>query len=232
MSEFSPSAPEKAGPPKKPVSPARNLISLAVLVAVVVVGYFEVSAKWGYEGAAKKLDKWLEDDNKGLPSQEEAESMIGKSADDAGTEVEKNNLKLTKKTYTWKGLVGSYTLVAYYTKGTHPALNTYEAGKEAQAEPAPPAAAAPAGGVPAKAASKGMGKGKGQSKAQAKSEPGEKAAPEPTPPPPPDALSDEKATPEPKAEEKPKAATDEKAAPEPKAEEKPKPATDAKAKAG
>ena len=40
----------------------------------------------------------------------------------------------TKKTYTWKGLINSYTLTAYYTKGKSPALHHIEAeGEEVRA---------------------------------------------------------------------------------------------------
>ena len=94
MSEPSPSAPGKAGPSKKPVSPARNAIGLVVLIAVVVVGYFEVSAKTGYNAAVNALDKRLEDEDHGLPTMPEAEKLIGKQADDAGSDYQEGHLTL------------------------------------------------------------------------------------------------------------------------------------------
>jgi hypothetical protein len=212
MSESSPSAPGKAGPPKEPVSPVRNIIGLIVLVAVVVIGYFEVSAKFGYEAAVKAVDKRLQDEDHGLPEQPEAEKLIGKSADDAGSEVQEGSLRLTKKTYTWKGLFSTYTLAAYYTKstrGAEPALHHIEAGEKFQPQ-APPAPEASDTSAPPKAETKEKrqrieGKGKGQPKAEGKAE----AATDETPPPPP-------------PEEKAKAAADEPKPPDSKPEEKAK----------
>ena len=51
MSELSSVGPEKTVPAKKPVSPARNLIGVIVLVGVLVYGGFEVSAKRSFNNA-------------------------------------------------------------------------------------------------------------------------------------------------------------------------------------
>jgi hypothetical protein len=230
MSEPSPSAPGKAGPPKKQVSPARNAISLVVLVAVVVIGYFEVTAKMGYRAAADALDKRLQEEDRGLPSQEEAEKLIGKPADDAGGEVVESNRALTKKTYTWHGLISHYPLVAYYTKGTPPALFQYEAGEKVQHEVnAPPAVTDQSSGPQPKTAPKGKGAGaKGSPKPKGEEKPpaaDETKAPEPA----------EKA-PEPKPDDKSKAApaaagnSQPAGSPEPKPDDKPKAAADEKPK--
>ncbi len=214
MSEPSPSAPGKAGPSKKPVSPARNAISLVVLIAVVVVGYFEVSAKMGYTAAASALDKRLQDEDHGLPTMPEAEKLIGKQADDAGSDYQEGPLKLTKKTYTWKGLIGSYTLAAYYTKQQEPALHHIEAGEKFQPQPPP---TTPAAAGKSETQTDGLKK---RQEAEAKAL--EKGTPK---------AHDEKAkTPEPKPDDKPKADADEKAkTPEPKPDDKPKAAPDEKA---
>ena len=55
MSEPSSPGPEKTGPPKKGVSPARNVIGVVVLAGVLVFGYFEYSAKSGYNAAMDRL---------------------------------------------------------------------------------------------------------------------------------------------------------------------------------
>jgi hypothetical protein len=184
MSELSPSAPGKAGPPKQPVSPARNAIGLVVLAAVVVIGYFEVKAKMGYNAATSAVDKRLQDEEHGLPEQEEAEKLIGKQADDAGSEVQDGGSRFLKKTYTWKGLFTSYTLVAYYRQGLKPALDHIEAGEKFQPAPAQVAPTAGEGGPPSKAVmkpqaakAKGGEKAKGKEKSKAATE--EKKAPEP-----------------------------------------------------
>ena len=214
MSEPSPSAPGKAGPSKKPVSPARNAISLVVLIAVVVVGYFEVSAKMGYTAAASALDKRLQDEDHGLPTMPEAEKLIGKQADDAGSDYQEGPLKLTKKTYTWKGLIGSYTLAAYYTKQQEPALHHIEAGEKFQPQPPPDDARGrrQIGDADGRAqeAPRGGGQGPREGDTQGPRREGQDAEPKPDDKPKADA--DEKAkTPEPKPDDKPKAAPDEKA---------------------
>jgi hypothetical protein len=229
MSEPSPSAPEKAGPPKKQVSPARNAIGLVVLLAVVVIGYFEVTAKMGYRAAADALDKRLQEEDHGLPSQEEAEKLIGKQADDAGGEVVEGNRALTKKTYTWKGLISSYPLVAYYTKDKPPALFQYEAGEKVQREVNAPPVVGDQPDAQPKVAPKGRGAGtKGSPKAKGeenKPAPEEKKAPAP-----------EEKAPAPKTDDQSKAApaaagpSQPAGSPAPKPDDKSKAAADAKTK--
>ena len=50
MSEPSSVGPEKTRPPKKPISPARNIVGLIILAAVLVVCWFEYSAVLGQRG--------------------------------------------------------------------------------------------------------------------------------------------------------------------------------------
>ena len=150
MSEMSSSAPEKSGPAKEPVSPVRNVIGLIVLVAVVVVGGLEVWAKTRYNTAVNALNDRMKDEDKGLMTLSEAETMIGKAPDDAGSDVQEGSFTFLKKNYTWKGLINSYTLSAYYTNKAAPALHHIEAGKEYTPEPKatqpPPGASAPPSG--------------------------------------------------------------------------------------
>ncbi len=160
MSEPSPSAPGKAGPPKKQVSPARNAIGLVVLIAVVVVGCFEVYAKYfGYNPAANALDKRLKDEDHGLPSLEETEKLIGKPADDVGGEVQVGGNRFLRKTYTWKGLINNYTLAAYYRLGSVPALDHIEANEKFEPQPAQTPPPAPSGEAKGGMGKGGMGKG-------------------------------------------------------------------------
>jgi hypothetical protein len=223
MSNPSSSAPKKAGPSKKPVSPARNAISLVVLIAVLVIGYLEISARVGYTMAVNALEKRLNDEEHALPTLEEAEKIIGKQADDAGGDVQDPATSFTylKKNYTWRGLIKSYTLEAFYTtKQITPALHHIKT-EGAPEEPKPQAAPAPTA-TPEKS-------GMPQPGAPMKRGPrGTEKAPEPEEKP--KAPADEKAK-APEPEEKPKAAADEKAkAPEP--EERPKAPADEKAKTG
>jgi hypothetical protein len=135
MSEPSSSATGKAGAPKQPVSPVRNIIGLIVLAVVVVFGWLEYSAKSGYNAAVKALDERSKVEDKGLMTLAEAEVMMNKAADDAGSDVQDGSVTYTKKNYTWKGVINSYTVAAYYTKQKEPALHHYEAGEKFQAEP-------------------------------------------------------------------------------------------------
>ncbi len=118
MSDLSPSGTGKSGSSKKPVSAARNAVGLVALVAVLIVGWFEYSAKAGYNSAVTKLNSRIEDENQGLMSATEAETLLGKPADDAGSSFEENHQAFTKKTYTWRGLLKSYTVTAFYTQGS------------------------------------------------------------------------------------------------------------------
>jgi hypothetical protein len=123
-----PSSPGSAttGAPKKGVSPARNIIGLVLLLALAVVAWLEYSANFGYNGAVKALEARTQDEEKGLMDVQEAETLLGKSPDGAGIDVEDNGRKFTKKTYTWRALLRPRTLAAFYTKEATPHLHHYE----------------------------------------------------------------------------------------------------------
>jgi hypothetical protein len=112
-----PSSPGSAttGAPKKRVSPARNIIGLLLLLALVAVVWLEYSAHFRYTGAVKALEARTQDEDKGLMDVPEAETLLGKSPDGPGIEITNNDLTFTKKTYTWRALLRPKTLTAFYT---------------------------------------------------------------------------------------------------------------------
>jgi hypothetical protein len=126
MSDQSSSGKQPTGSSKKPTSPARNIIGLVVLVAVVVIGGLEVWAKTRYNTAVKALDARSQDETQGLLTVNEAESLLGTAPDGPGTDVKEPFRSFTKKTYTWNGLLKSYTVTAFYTQGQDPRLHHFE----------------------------------------------------------------------------------------------------------
>jgi hypothetical protein len=123
-----PSSPgsETTGAPKKRVSPARNILGLVLLLALVAVVWLEYSAKFGYNGAVKALEARTLDEEKGLMDVQEAETLLGKSPDGPGVDFEDSGRIFTKKTYTWRALLRPQTLTAFYTKEATPHLHHYE----------------------------------------------------------------------------------------------------------
>jgi len=127
------------GAPKKGVSPARNLIGLVLLLALAAVVWLEYSAHFGYNGAVKALEARSQDEDKGLMDVQEAETLLGKSPDGPGIEVDDNGRTFTKKTYTWRALLRPQTLTAFYTKEATPHLHHFETqGAKYVEEPNPP----------------------------------------------------------------------------------------------
>ena len=112
MSDPSPSPTENTGSPKKKVSPARNLIGLIALVAVLAVAGFQYAALIRYTVAVKALDARAVDDDKGLMTNQEADSLLGKAPDGPGSDFTEEGRNFTKKTYTWQGPLKSFTLTA------------------------------------------------------------------------------------------------------------------------
>ncbi len=141
MSDPSSSGTENTGPAKKPVSAVRNVIGLVALIAVLTVGGFEYSAKMGYSSAVNALNARMDNENADLMSPAEAERLIGKPSDDAGSKVEENRQTFTKQTYTWRGPLKSYTLTAYYTQGMGAGMHHFETPDQKYT---PDAVAAPA----------------------------------------------------------------------------------------
>jgi hypothetical protein len=187
--EQSPAAAGPAVPPKKGVSPARNAIGLVVLIAVLVVGVMQYMAMASFNSAINALNARMEVEDKDLMTQSEAEALIGKAPDDAGSDVQLGSATYTKRTYTWKALLKPYTLTAYYTKGNAPALHHTET-EGAKYEPETNAAPAPSG-ISAKGGGPGRGmqksgggkksrgtKGKGKAKAEAEGAPKDQSKPQ------------------------------------------------------
>jgi hypothetical protein len=136
MPDPSSSGAVNAGSGKKPISPARHAVGFVVLIAAIVWCWFEYSAISGYNAAVNALDTRLRDENKALPALPDAETLLGKSPDGPGSEVTEGHQTFTKKTYTWRGVVKSHTLTAYYTKEREPALHHFETeGAKYQPEP-------------------------------------------------------------------------------------------------
>jgi hypothetical protein len=126
MSDPGSVGPEKTAAAKKPISPARRMVSLIVLAGVIVFGCIEVIPKWGYNSAVAKLETRTGDEDKGLMTMQEAEALMGKDADGPAADFRQENWSFSTKTYTWKGLLWHYTLTAYYTKEKEPHLHHYE----------------------------------------------------------------------------------------------------------
>ena len=127
MSEPSSVGPEKTVPAKKPVSPARNIIGLIVLVGVLVVRLVSSISE-----TAASMRPWrhsklgLQDEDKDLMTVQEAENLLGKEADGPAVDFQEGVWNFDKKTYTWRGLLKNYTLTAYYTKEKDSRLHHYE----------------------------------------------------------------------------------------------------------
>ena len=148
MSEPSSVGPEKSSPPKKPISPARNIIGLVILAAVLVVCWFEYSAVLGFNAAVKALEARTQNEEQGLATVAEAETLLGKAADGPAEDFNDGTWNFDKKTYTWKGLLKQHTLTAYYTKEQDSRLHHFETEGtkyDLQANQ-PPVVVAPTGG--------------------------------------------------------------------------------------
>jgi hypothetical protein len=137
MSEPNSSAVGKAGAPKKPVSPVRNIVGIVVLIAVCVAGWFQYSALAGYNAAVNALETRSQEEGKDLMTESEAAELLKKEPDDAGSDFKEGNATYTKKTYTWRGLK-SYTVTAFYTKSKAPALHHFETSEKKYEAEMPP----------------------------------------------------------------------------------------------
>jgi hypothetical protein len=126
MSDPGSAGTENAGSSKTKVSPARNVIGIIVLVAVIVAGWFQYSAVFAYNRAMKALDARTQDEDKGLLEVPEVESLVGKSPDGPGSDFQEGTRNFTRTKYTWRGPLKSYTMTAYYTKGAGPCLHHFE----------------------------------------------------------------------------------------------------------
>jgi hypothetical protein len=123
----SPPETAKATPPKKGVSAARNAVGLVVLIAVAILGYIEYTAKSAFNAAVTGLSARTEDENKGLLTPQEAETIMGgKAPDGPGMDIHDTLRDFTRTTYSWRGIFKPYTITAFYTKGANPYLHHFE----------------------------------------------------------------------------------------------------------
>jgi hypothetical protein len=192
MSETAPVEPEKTVPAKKPISPARNIVGLIVLVAAVAVCVIEYSAYFGHRWAAAALKARVEEEEKDLMTVQEAEALLGKEADGPAVDFNEASYSFSKKTYTWRGLLKQHTVTAYYTKEKEPRLHHYETdgSKFDLPNPAPTTSKKKgSGGQGTKQASEKKGGDGAGSAGPAKASPDSKA--------PPAAPTDKAATPKP-----------------------------------
>jgi hypothetical protein len=111
--------------PKAKVSPARNIIGVVLLIGFSCAAILEVVANRGYDAAVKKVEARMpkdsmdpNDKNSVLPTQKEAEKLIGKGPD--GPLVKDGHEQ--KAVYSWQGLRRKYVLKAYYTNEKEPSL--------------------------------------------------------------------------------------------------------------
>ena len=162
MSEPSSVGPEKSGPPKKPISPARNIVGLVILAAVLVVCWFEYSAVLGFNAAVKALETRTNSEEQNLATVEEAEALLKKAADGPAEDFNEGAWNFAKKTYTWKGVLKQHTLTAYYTKEKEPKLHHFEtegSKYDLKANQAPVIVPASDGGAPPAKGQSGRGGG-------------------------------------------------------------------------
>ncbi len=218
MSDPTTAGNDKTGPSKKPVSPARNAVGVVVLIAVLAVGWIQYSAQSAYTAAVNALNERTQDENKGLMTVSEAETLIAKPADGQGVDIKEENATYTKQTYTWRGLLKSYTLAAYYTKGAEPGLHHFETEGAKYTPETPAAVPVPAvstrattkGGRPAsrtgpdaKSSDPSAAKTQTAPSATSKSEPGDATPKDATTPAPADAGATKPADASPKPDSKP-----------------------------
>ena len=131
-----PSDTVKAASSKKPISPVRHVIGLIVLLALLAIVWLEYSARSGYNAAVNALDARTKAEDKELMTVQEAETLLGRSPDGPASDVQDGGRTFTRKTYTWRGLIRSYPLAAFYTKETDSRLHHYETeGAHLAAEP-------------------------------------------------------------------------------------------------
>ena len=157
MSDPSSTGTESTGPAKKKVSPARNAVGLVVLLALIVVIGFQYPAFFRFNAAVKALDTRMSDEDQGVLKVQEAEGLLGKP-DGPGSDLENDGLRLTAKTYTWHGPLKSFTVKAFYTRGSEPYLHHFETdGAKFVPEPV---AVDPGGNVPTAPSTAGKGRGK------------------------------------------------------------------------
>ncbi len=126
MSDPSRSPAENTGSPQKKVSPTRKLIGLIVLGVVLAVAGFQYAALIRYTVAVKAMDARAVDDDRGLMTNQEADSLLGKAPDGPGSDFTEEGRNFTKKTYTWQGPLKSFTLTAVYTNGAAAFLHHFE----------------------------------------------------------------------------------------------------------
>lgn len=126
-------APKATAPKAKPkVSPARNAVSLVLLVVLLIVGGLELTALFQFKGAVDRLDQALEENEEDLLPKPKVEELLGKTSDIPFVE-DTPGMRWT--TYTWNGAIRSHVLTAFYSFGEDPGLVKYEIGSASAEDP-------------------------------------------------------------------------------------------------
>lgn len=178
MSDLTSAGTEKTGKPKAPISPARNIIGLIILIGVTIVGVIEYSAYFGHKWAVNALNTRMADDEKELMTVQEAETLLGKQADGPAVEFKLDVWSYDEKTYTWRGLLKQHTVTAYYTKGKDSRLHHFESdGSKFETPPVRQVESPPRKKSSGKGSSGKTGNGKTESQPKPKTAPESKDTP-------------------------------------------------------
>jgi hypothetical protein len=117
---------------KAKVSPARNAISMVLLIVLLIVGGLELNALFQFNSAVNRLDQALEANEQDLLPRERVEEILGKQAD-GPLQPDQPGMQVT--TYTWRGAIRSHVLTGYYSFGDAPGMVKYEIGSAEASDP-------------------------------------------------------------------------------------------------
>lgn len=129
------SSPEATDKPKKAkakVSPARNAISMVLLIVLLIVGGLELNALFQFNSAVNRLDKALEANEEDLLPRDQVEEILGKQADGP---LQPDDPGSQATTYTWRGALRSHVLTGFYSYGDDPGMVKYEIGSAEATDP-------------------------------------------------------------------------------------------------
>ncbi|WP_169978026.1 hypothetical protein [Tautonia rosea] len=127
--------PEASASPTKTkakVSPARNAISMVLLIVLLIVGGLELNALFQFNSAVDRLDKALESNEDDLLPLTQVEEILGKKPDGP---LQDDQPGMQSTTYTWRGAIRSHVLVGFYSYGDAPGMVKYEIGSAVATDP-------------------------------------------------------------------------------------------------
>ena len=103
---------------KRKVTPARNAIGVLLLASFSAIAYVEWDANRRSNAGISRLNQALANEEGGLLSMEQVEGLLGRKPDGPGV-AEGGERKVT---YTWRGVLRNYRLVAVYVGKDRPGL--------------------------------------------------------------------------------------------------------------